>query len=206
MKTNIIPFQIPQGELMFRLVFKSLITVSLLFFSQIYAKDKSTMPTEKNPIVVFETTQGTFEITLKPEVAPKTCENFLSLVKSGYYEGTIFHRVIKDFMIQGGDPTGTGTGGQSIWGKNFADEFSPSLKFDHKGILAMANRGPNTNGSQFFITTAPTPWLNQKHTIFGEVTTGYDVVQKIDLTKTGPGDKPIEPQKILKTYVKSDSK
>ena len=160
------------------------------------------MQSEQKTVVVFETTQGSFEITLKPDLAPKTCENFLGLVKSGYYQGTIFHRVIQDFMIQGGDPTGTGTGGQSIWNKNFADEFSPSLKFDRKGLLAMANRGPNTNGSQFFITTAPTPWLNQKHTIFGEVTNGYDIVEKIELVKKGPGDRPIEPQKIIKTYVK----
>lgn len=154
------------------------------------------------PIVVFETSLGNFEITLKPDVAPKTCENFLGLVKKGYYNGLIFHRVIKDFMIQGGDPTGTGAGGESIWNKPFADECKATVKFDKEGILAMANRGPNTNGSQFFITTAKTPWLHMRHTIFGEVTQGYDIVKKIEETKTGPGDKPMQEIKIAKVYVK----
>lgn len=154
------------------------------------------------PSVVVETTQGSFEVTLYNDVAPKATENFLTHAKNGYYDGTIFHRVIPKFMIQGGDPLGTGTGGQSIWGKNFEDEVSATVRFDKPGLLAMANRGPNTNGSQFFITTAPTPWLNGKHTIFGEVTNGYDVVQKIEATKTGPQDRPLEPQKILKITVK----
>lgn len=136
--------------------------------------------TSKSPVVVFETTQGKFEVTLFPDVAPKTCENFLGLTAKNYYAGTVFHRVIKEFMIQGGDPTGTGRGGQSIWGKEFADECTPTLKFDKPGLLAMANRGPNTNGSQFFITTVPTPHLNQKHTIFGEVTSGYEVIKAIE--------------------------
>jgi len=184
------------------MLFKGLFVLCLAFFTHTHAKDSSTMKSEQKPTVVFETTQGSFEVTLKPDVAPKACENFLALVKKGYYQGITFHRVIKDFMIQGGDPTGTGAGGESIWNKAFADEFSPSVKFDHKGILAMANRGPNTNGSQFFITTAATPWLNQKHTIFGEVTNGYDVIQKIEAVKTGPRDCPIDPQKILKAYVK----
>lgn len=105
-------------------------------------------------------------------------------------------------MIQGGDPLGNGTGGESIWGKSFNDEFSPKVQFDDVGYLAMANRGPNTNGSQFFITTAKTPWLNNKHTIFGKVTKGYDVVQKIEATKTGPGDRPATPQIINKITVK----
>ena len=205
-KKNILFAESHLGGTMSCLVFKSLCTVSLLFFSQIYARNTSIMQIEKNPIVVFETTQGNFEITLKPEVAPKTCENFLGLVQKGYYEGTIFHRIIKEFMIQGGDPTGTGRGGESIWNKKFNDEFSPSVKFDKKGILAMANSGPNTNGSQFFITTSEPSWLNQKHTIFGEVTEGYDVIQKIENVKTGPGDRPIEPQKIKKIYLKSVSK
>ena len=157
---------------------------------------------EKRPVVVFETTKGNFEVTLFPDVAPKTCENFLGLAAKQYYEGTIFHRVIKAFMIQGGDPTGTGAGGQSIWGKEFADECTQKLTFDKVGLLAMANRGPHTNGSQFFITTAVTPWLNQKHTIFGEVTSGYDVVKAIETTPTGPRDQPIEPIKITKISVK----
>lgn len=156
----------------------------------------------KQPIVVFETNLGNFEITLKPDVAPKACENFISLVEKGYYEGVVFHRVIKNFMIQGGDPTGTGAGGQSTWGKNFEDEFKSSAKFDKPGVLAMANRGANTNGSQFFITTAMTPWLNMRHTIFGEVTTGYDVVKKIENTPTASGDRPIEAVKIKKAYLK----
>lgn len=151
---------------------------------------------EQHPIVVFETTAGSFEVELYPDKAPKTVENFLGLAKSNYYNGTIFHRVIKAFMIQGGDPLGTGTGGQSIWGKSFQDEFSPSLTFDKPGLLAMANRGPNTNGSQFFITTAATPWLNNKHTIFGKVISGYDVVKKIEMTPT-KNDRPVEPIKIV---------
>jgi peptidylprolyl isomerase len=158
----------------------------------------------KNPVVVFETNKGNFEITLKPDVAPKTCENFLGLVAKHYYDGVIFHRVIKNFMIQGGDPTGTGMGGESIWGKAFADEFKSGVKFDKPGLLAMANRGPNTNGSQFFITTTLTPHLNMRHTIFGEVTAGYeDVVKKIESSPTAAGDRPVEPIKILKAYLKS---
>jgi peptidylprolyl isomerase len=153
-------------------------------------------------IVVLETTQGNIEIALKPDVAPKTCENFTKLVEKGYYNGTIFHRVIKDFMIQGGDPTGTGRGGESIWGGKFEDEVNPKVKFDKPGLIAMANAGPGTNGSQFFITTIPTDWLNMKHTIFGEVVSGYDVVQKIENTKVGPMDKPVVDQKIIKAYLK----
>lgn len=152
--------------------------------------------------VVLETNQGVIEIKLMPDIAPKTCENFMGLVEKGYYDGLIFHRVIKSFMIQGGDPTGTGMGGDSIWGKPFEDEVTASVKFDKPGLLAMANAGPNTNRSQFFITTASTPWLNMKHTIFGEVVVGYDVVQKIENTKAGSGDKPVEDQKILKAYIK----
>jgi peptidylprolyl isomerase len=153
-------------------------------------------------IVVLETNQGVIEIKLMPEIAPKTCENFIGLVEKGYYEGIIFHRVIKDFMIQGGDPTGTGMGGDSIWGRPFEDEVAASIKFDKPGLLAMANAGPNTNRSQFFITTAPTPWLNMRHTIFGEVVSGYEVVQKIENTATGTNDKPITDQVILKAYIK----
>jgi peptidylprolyl isomerase len=156
----------------------------------------------KNPVVVFETNLGNFEITLKPDVAPKTCENFLGLVAKGYYNGIVFHRVIKNFMVQGGDPTGTGAGGESIWGKPFADECKATVKFDKPGLLAMANRGPNTNGSQFFITTASTPWLHMRHTIFGEVTTGYDIVKKIETSPTVPGDRPVQPIKIQKAYLK----
>jgi peptidylprolyl isomerase len=105
-------------------------------------------------------------------------------------------------MIQGGDPTGTGRGGESLWGGTFEDEASPFISFDKPGLLAMANRGPNTNGSQFFITTKETPWLNMKHTIFGEVVAGYDVVQKIEATQTKPGDRPSQDQTIIKAYIK----
>ncbi len=152
--------------------------------------------------VVFETTQGTIEIALKPGVAPKACENITKLTEQGYYNGLVFHRVIPNFMIQGGDPTGTGAGGQSVWGKPFDDECDPSVCFTKPGLLAMANAGPSTNGSQFFIPTAETPWLDGRHTIFGEVTKGYDVVQKIEKSKTGARDKPLEDQKIVKAYMK----
>ena len=155
-------------------------------------------------IAVLETSQGAIEIKLMPEVAPKACENFAKLIEKGYYDGIIFHRVIKGFMLQGGDPTGTGRGGESIWGKPFIDEVSPDIQFDDPGILAMANAGPNTNGSQFFITTAKTPWLNMRHTIFGKVIAGYDVVQKIENTATGASDKPITEQKIIRAYLKTN--
>jgi len=157
-------------------------------------------------IVVLETTQGNVEIRLMPKVAPLACENFEGLVKKGYYDGLIFHRVIKGFMIQGGDPLGTGTGGTSLWGKPFKDECSQAVKFDKPGLLAMANAGPGTNGSQFFITTSAPQWLHMRHTIFGEVVSGYDAVQKIEGTKTGPGDRPVVPQKIVKAYMKPDAK
>jgi len=151
--------------------------------------------------VELETTQGKIKIKLFPEVASKTCENFVGLIQKGYYNGTIFHRVIKGFMIQGGDPTGTGRGGESFFGGKFEDEVTAKIKFDRKGLLAMANAGPNTNGSQFFITVAPTPWLNMKHTIFGEVVEGYENVTKIENTATGPGDRPTQEQKIIKAAV-----
>lgn len=157
---------------------------------------------QNRPVAVFETNVGTFEVALKPDVAPKAVENFVKHAEEGYYDGVIFHRVIKGFMIQGGDPLGTGVGGVSIWGKPFEDEVSSSVTFNKPGILAMANAGPSTNASQFFITTAPTTWLNNKHTIFGEVISGYDVVQKIENAKTGPRDKPEEDQKIIHITIK----
>lgn len=178
------------------------LAVSLLATNSTYAEENSVMK-QANPVVVVETNQGSFEITLFCDTAPKACENFLGLAQNHYYEGTIFHRIIKGFMIQGGDPTGTGTGGQSIWGKNFEDEVPLSRKFDRKGLLGMANRGPMTNGSQFFITVAPTPWLNQKHTIFGEITKGYDIVQKLETVQTDERDRPVQQQKILKVYPKA---
>ena len=153
-------------------------------------------------IVVLETTQGNIELKLYSDIAPKTCENFVGLAEKGYYDEIIFHRVIKGFMIQGGDPTGTGRGGESLWGKPFENECREDVKFDKKGILAMANAGPNTNGSQFFITTVPTPWLNVHHTIFGEVIDGYDVVEKIENVSVDGRNKPLEEQKIIKAYLK----
>ncbi len=178
--------------------FLSGLSIALFAISSVYGQGYTFA--KKN--VVLETNQGKIEIKLYPKIAPKACENFVSLVNKGYYNGTIFHRVIKNFMIQGGDPTGTGRGGSSIWGKPFEDEVSPNVKFDKAGLVAMANAGPNTNGSQFFITTAKTPWLNMHYTIFGEVISGYDVVQKIDNTPTNSSDKPISEQKIIKAYLK----
>jgi peptidylprolyl isomerase len=152
--------------------------------------------------VVLETNKGNIEVKLMPDVAPKASENFEKLAAKGYYDGTIFHRVIKKFMIQGGDPTATGCGGKSIWGKPFKDEFAGDVCFDREGILAMANSGPATNGSQFFITTHETPWLNNHHTIFGTVVEGMEVVHEIENAETGFNDDPLEKQKILKAYVK----
>jgi peptidyl-prolyl cis-trans isomerase A (cyclophilin A) len=152
----------------------------------------------------MQTNQGTIVIRLFPDHAPKTVRNFVELAEGGrqwtdpstgrtstskLYDGTIFHRVIPDFMIQGGDPLGTGRGGP---GYQFADEFHPDLSFNRPYLLAMANAGPGTNGSQFFITVVPTPWLNGKHTIFGEVIDGADVVDRISRVKTGSQDRPAE--------------
>lgn len=158
--------------------------------------------TAKNPRVVLETTQGKITLELFPKIAPKAVENFMTHVKDGYYDGIIFHRIIRGFMIQGGDPTGTGRGGESIWKKPFNDEFAPNVVFNRKGILAMANAGPSTNGSQFFITVAPTEWLNGRHTIFGEVVAGYDTVQKLEMVDvTARANRPLEEQKIIKAYL-----
>ena len=156
---------------------------------------------KENFNVVLETTQGDVEIELMPSIAPLAVANFVGHIKSGYYNDLIFHRVIEGFMVQGGDPLGTGTGGESIWGKNFPDEFSPEARFDNEGLLAMANSGPMTNGSQFFITTSKPEWLNDKHTIFGKVVKGYDKVKKIEGVEKGSGDKPVEDQKIIKAYI-----
>ena len=149
----------------------------------------------------FVTSEGDFIVRLFEDLAPKTVANFVDLAegtkdpstgKPGqgkpFYDGLIFHRIIGGFMIQGGDPQGTGRGGPSY---TFADEFDRKLTFDRPGLLAMANRGPNTNGSQFFITLAPTEWLNGKHTIFGEVVEGMEIIGKIGSVRTGPGDKPL---------------
>jgi len=179
---------------------KTLLTILFLSLIVVNAHGEEAVLSEQ--IVILETTQGTIEIKLMPDVAPLACENFTTLAGKGYYDGLIFHRIIKDFMIQGGDPTGTGSGGDSMWGKSFEDEVTPDAKFDKPGLLAMANAGPNTNGSQFFITTVETPWLNMRHTIFGEVVTGHDIVEKLENVATGPGDRPVEEQKIIKAYLK----
>ncbi len=157
----------------------------------------------QNPIAVMKTNQGTIKLELYPDIAPKAVENFIKLSRKGYYNGVIFHRVIKGFMIQGGDPTGTGRGGESIWGKEFENEYKPNVVFDKPGLLAMANRGPNTNGSQFFITVAPAPWLNGGYTIFGKVIEGFDVVKKIENSKTGAMDKPLKKQIIEKITIQN---
>ena len=140
----------------------------------------------------LHTSEGTIEIELFPEDAPKTVENFTRLAGEGFYDGLVFHRVIPDFMIQGGCPLGTGTGGP---GYTFEDEFNQHKV--ERGALAMANAGPNTNGSQFFIvTTDAAPWLDGKHTVFGRVVSGMETVDAIEGTETGPGDRPVEPQVI----------
>jgi cyclophilin family peptidyl-prolyl cis-trans isomerase len=136
----------------------------------------------------FETSMGNFTIELFEQQAPKTVENFVKLAEKKFYDGVIFHRVIDGFMIQGGDPTGTGRGGP---GYQFADEFHPQLKHNSEGILSMANAGPNTNGSQFFITLTATPHLDGKHAVFGKVVEGIDVVKKIGKTPTKAGDRPV---------------
>lgn len=169
--------------------------------------------------VTLHTNYGDIELVLFEEQAPKTVKNFKELAAKGYYDGVIFHRVIQDFMIQGGDPTGTGMGGESIYGESFEDEFSENL-YNLRGALSMANAGPNTNGSQFFIVTASnvpsqmlaqmtdldfpaeiieayaelggTPWLDHRHTVFGHVKNGFDHVLEIENVKTGMHDKPVE--------------
>lgn len=178
---------------------------------------------EKGPKATIKTNRGDITVQLFPELAPKTVQNFIELAKKGYYDGVIFHRVIPDFMIQGGDPTGTGMGGESLWGEEFNDEFSKQA-FNLNGALSMANAGPNTNGSQFFIvsnTEVPqnmltqlegagyekevidayaknggTPWLDFRHTVFGHVIEGMDVVYDIQNVKRGAQDKPVNGVRI----------
>ena len=146
----------------------------------------------------IETSLGTITVELYPDAAPKTVANFVKLAQEGFYNGLLFHRVIPGFMLQTGDPEGTGRGGP---GYTFADEFSPTLKHDKPGRLSMANRGPNTNGSQFFITEVPTPWLDGKHTIFGQVTSGQDVVHNIASVERDASDRPLTPVKMLKVTI-----
>jgi peptidyl-prolyl cis-trans isomerase-like 1 len=171
-------------------------------------KDSTTQGAKKavetpKDYVVIETSMGTIEIELYASQTPKTAANFVGLAEKGYYNGVIFHRVISNFMIQGGDPTGTGRGGESIYGKKFEDEIVPSLKHTAAGTLSMANAGPNTNGSQFFITLAATPWLDGKHTVFGKVVKGMDVVTAIGKVETSkPGDRPLKDVVMKKVTAK----
>ncbi|KAJ5902443.1 hypothetical protein N7495_002971 [Penicillium taxi] len=155
--------------------------------------------------VLLTTNYGDITIKLYSKQTPKTCKNFAGLADAGKYNGVIFHRIIPGFMIQGGDPTGTGRGGQSFYGGKFEDEFNSKLVHSAKGILSMANSGPDTNGSQFFITLAPTPHLDGKHTVFGHVVAGMDVVDKIGSARTGSGDRPLEEIKIIsaKSFTKA---
>jgi len=156
-----------------------------------------------NRIAVFETNMGTFEIELFEDKAPKTTKNFIDLAEKGFYNGLIFHRVIDGFMIQGGDPEGTGMGGP---GYTIKDEFHKDLKHDSEGILSMANAGPDTGGSQFFITLAKTPWLDGHHAVFGKVIKGMDVVKKIGKVETGAQDRPINKVIMEKVTIKSSEK
>ncbi len=142
-----------------------------------------------NRIARFTTNQGEFKVELFEEKAPATTKNFIDLVEKEYYDGIVFHRVIAGFMIQGGCPSGTGTGGP---GYTIDDEFHPKLKHDSEGMLSMANSGPNTGGSQFFVTLAPTAWLDGRHAIFGKVIEGLETIRTIGTTATGPGDRPLQ--------------
>ena len=163
---------------------------------------KTAQPSEpiKGDIVKIkiETALGTIEADLFAKEAPKTVENFVKLAKSGFYDGIIFHRVIPGFMIQTGDPTGTGRGDP---GYKFNDEFSPNLRHDKPGVFSMANSGPNTNGSQFFITEVPTPWLDNRHSIFGQVTNGMEIVHAIANVPRGRSDKPLEKVAMTKVSI-----
>ena len=200
--------------------------ISLMQFSELK---------EDDTIATIQTSLGNITVRLFPEYAPKACENFTSLSKNGYYNGITFHRVINDFMIQAGDPTATGAGGESIWNKPFEDEFTPNLLRNFRGALSMANCGPNTNGSQFFIVQADkkatenlanspfaqiipsetlekyievggTPWLDDHHTVFGQVIEGLDIVDKIAAVKTDANDKPVDDVTIEKIEISSYTK
>ena len=173
---------------------KIFLTLLMAFSLNLSANDKQ--------IAVLVTTAGVIELELFPDVAPLAVENFTTHIKNGYYNGIAFHRIIKNFMIQGGDPTESGRAGKSIWGKAFKDEYKGKT-FNKVGILAMANSGPHTNGSQFFITTANTPWLNGRHTIFGQASaSSMDTLQKLNNVDTMRGDRPLERQEIIKAYIK----
>ncbi|EFA84395.1 cyclophilin-type peptidylprolyl cis-trans isomerase [Heterostelium album PN500] len=171
--------------------------MSLTSVIEDHPADRPGKKTKKKGYVSIQTNIGDINIQLHCDFVPKTCENFLALCATGYYNNVIFHRSIKNFMIQGGDPTGTGTGGQSIWKRAFADEFKPYLSHHERGILSMANSGPNTNGSQFFILFRPAPHLDRKHTVFGKVVGGLDVLKTMEMIKTNQNDVPLIPIKIL---------
>eukprot|EP00629_Pelagomonadales_sp_RCC1024_P013127 CAMPEP_0119294584 /NCGR_PEP_ID=MMETSP1329-20130426/48278_1 /TAXON_ID=114041 /ORGANISM="Genus nov. species nov., Strain RCC1024" /LENGTH=194 /DNA_ID=CAMNT_0007295477 /DNA_START=24 /DNA_END=605 /DNA_ORIENTATION=+ len=152
------------------------------------------------PYVIIETNIGSFAVELYAQHAPRTCRNFRELARTGYYDGTIFHRVIRGFMAQGGDPTGTGRGGQSIYGGPFKDEITRDLKHVGAGVLSMANSGPNTNKSQFFVTLAPAPWLDGKHAIFGRVAAGMGTVRRLGMVPTDANDRPTTEVQVRKAW------
>jgi cyclophilin family peptidyl-prolyl cis-trans isomerase len=169
--------------------------------SGLLPKAASAADAHVRPVAVFETSMGDFRIELFDDLAPVTCRNFMDLAESNFYDGVIFHRVIDGFMIQGGDPTGTGMGGP---GHVIPDEFGKGLSHDSEGILSMANAGPNTGGSQFFITLAPTTWLDGKHAIFGRVVDGMEVVRAIGKVQTARQDKPVTDVVIKKLTIEGD--
>ncbi|KAI9741604.1 MAG: Peptidyl-prolyl cis-trans isomerase-like 1 [Claussenomyces sp. TS43310] len=162
------------------------------------APQRGTASSEPAKGVLITTNFGDITVALYADKTPKTCRNFATLADTGKYDNVIFHRIIPGFMIQGGDPTGTGMGGSSIYGGKFEDEIDSSLTHSNKGTLSMANSGPGTNGSQFFITLGPTPHLNGKHTVFGQVVDGMDVVDQIASVQTGGQDRPLQDVKIVK--------
>lgn len=180
----------------------------LILFTNVYSQKKETKQMSNTmTVAVIKTNMGTIELELFADKTPKTVENFVGLANKGYYNGVIFHRVIDNFMIQGGDPTGTGRGGESIFGKKFNDEIVADLKHDSPGVLSMANAGPNTNGSQFFITLVPTPWLDGKHTVFGKVISGMDVVKAIGKVKVNPqSNRPLEDVVMEKVTIEQREK
>lgn len=168
--------------------------------------EESTVP-KLFETATIHTDLGDIQVKLFPRECPKTVENFCGLAKNNYYNSCIFHRVIKQFMIQTGDPTGVGTGGESIWGDEFEDEFHPKLKHDRPYTLSMANAGPNTNGSQFFISVVPAPWLDNKHTVFGRVVKGIEIAQQISNVKTNPKtDKPYDDVTIVSVMLRDPIK
>lgn len=171
-----------------------------VILSALVISSQGTAADDKELKAKFTTSEGVFEAKLFYKEAPMTVSNFVELARKGFYNGLIFHRVIPDFMIQGGDPKGNGTGGP---GYTFADEFHPSLRHNKPGMLSMANSGPSTNGSQFFVTVNQTPHLDNKHSIFGEVVSGYDVVKKISLVKS-QSDRPVKDVKIEKLDIIGD--